>query len=97
MEQAALRTMSPTDSSPYTQANWQGPLTVRVEDSLHFLWLRETPASDAPVISVIPERGLMIILGNPQFDGTQWWWRASYASSAGAKTGYVEQSLIEPL
>lgn len=97
LEQAALRDMYPTDSTPYMLADWQPPLTVRVEAGLRFLWLRDAPASNAPLIAVIPARSLMTISGDPQFDGVQWWWRATYITTAGAQTGYVEQSLIEPI
>lgn len=97
VEQAALRAIGPTDSSPYVLADWQPPLTVRAEDGLPFLWLRSAPASDASVVTVIPSRGHVTILGDPQYDSIQWWWRVAYRTGYGTKIGYVEQSLVEPV
>lgn len=76
-----------------TPQPWRVPNVLFVKSTVAYAWLRALPNSAAAVIDSVELGGLVIVAGDPVYDGTQWWWKVQ--SSYTGRIGWVEQDSIE--
>ncbi|MHB8625786.1 MAG: hypothetical protein ACYDBJ_01460 [Aggregatilineales bacterium] len=91
---ASTNIPTPTPIPTGSPANWGVPSVVRVRAAVPFAWLRATPASNAAVRGTVLSGGLLLATGQPQFDGSQYWWPVQAAANL---NGWVEQNSLELL
>lgn len=76
-----------------TPLAWRVPNVLLVKPSVAYAWLRALPNSAAAVVDSVQLGGLVIVVGDPVYDGVQWWWKVQ--SSYTGKIGWVEQDSVE--
>jgi hypothetical protein len=76
-----------------TPEPWRIPNVLFVKSSVPFVWLRALPNSAAAVVDSVELGGLVIVAGDPVYDGVQWWWKVQ--SSYTGRIGWAEQNSLE--
>jgi len=85
----AVTGVGPASSAPMP---WRVPNILYVKATVPYAWLRSLPNSAAAAVDSVELGGLVIVAGDPVYDGAQWWWKVQ--SSYTGRVGWVEQSSV---
>lgn len=86
---APVAGVPPANSAPLP---WRVPNILYVKATVPYAWLRSLPNSAAAAVDSVELGGLVIVVGDPVYDGSQWWWKVQ--SSYTGRIGWVEQNSV---